>query len=754
LVIMMRQPKWDRYEVALLIEAYQKIEEDRTKRRAIIAALSASLRERACFEIDDTYRNENGINMRLGELDFLFSGGSTGLKNTSDLFREMVDLYIHDRNGFEQILMEAKKMSSSPSNTRTMFCEWLQEKAPKLKPDTICLLLAVGEEFCRKIRVLKNPLFETTDVDTIKKFVKTVSNNKIFRIRNKKQYPAIVNAANWYYSFICAMPELGVSKSTEERLEVESNTISGSQQAEETKPESGTQPSENTPLVSDTHPEEETESDSISVTLPSGSFDAEFYNWLCDKEGMAVPTCRSYVSALHTAEIYAKEHGFETTILCTKDSDVSLTTASALMQDADFRGFNQEKHNRFSAAFQKLNKFFAYLHPEKFGMIQPTKRMPAEPVSVRRPSESISSTLAEAVDTLIKGASEGIKKVDICAQLSDYNTHQINLAIAACHAVLVLKKYYHPDNISDYQEMADILLEVITRQFSANGNYTSAQQLYNEARAKLDDFFFYNNAFDSRQEVYDLAVHLFVQEKYKGNSFIFLNNTHIWKEEPDYPKDYHGLLIKYAREHGNVFSREEAISYFDQIGSPSSAQTFSNVLFNTGSRSFLQWSENQFILTEALHVNDYFLATVKTQIENLLEGEDYIAMGEIDDYFYTTLPSLPSGVCWSALLLEDLLRVYDIGFAAIEAGNDNDKKTIPAAIVRKNSPFRTFSDVVWNEVSKAFSLPRGFTSQEFREFLLDKGFIRGSEKMYNVHKTVAGDIRFFWTDKNRKVTIN
>ena len=645
-------------------------------------------------------------------------------------------------------------MTSTPLNIRELFCEWLQEKAPKLKPDTTCLLLAIGEEFCRKIRVLKNPLFETTDVDTIKKFVKTVSNNKIFRIRNKKQYPAIVNAANWYYSFICALPELGVSKSTEERPEEEKNTISGSQQAEETKQESGTQPSENTTLVSDIHPEVESESDSISVTLPGGNFDAEFYNWLCDKEGMAVPTCRSYVSALHTAEIYAKEHGFETTILCTKDSDVSLATASALMQDADFRRFNQEKHNRYSAAFQKLNKFFSYLHPEKFGMIQPTKRLPTVPVSEKRSPESVSLALAEAVDSLIKGASEGITKADICAQLSAYNTHQINLAIAACHAVLVLKRYYHPDNISDYQEMADILLEVITRQFSANGNYTSAQQLYNEARVKLDDFFFYNNAFDSRQEVYDLAVHLFVQEKYKGNSFIFMNNTHIWKEEPDYPKDYHGLLIKYAREHGNVFSREEAVSYFDQIGSPSSAQTFSNVLFNTGSLSFLQYSENQFILTEALHVNDYFLTTVKTQIDNLLEGEDYIATGEIDDYFYTTLPSLPSGVCWSALLLEDLLRVYDIGFAAIEAGSDNDKKTVPAAIVRKNSPFRTFGDVVWNEVSKTFTLPKGFTAQEFREFLLDKGFIRGSEKMYNVHKTVAGDIRFFWTDKNGRVTIN
>ena len=750
----MRPPKWDKYETSLLIEAYWKIKEAHSQRAAIIAALSSSLRKRASFEIDDTFRNENGISMRLGELDYLFTGGQTGLKNTSDLFREMVELYCKDRPAFEEILSEAKSMTSTPLNIREMFCEWLQEKAPKLKPDTTCLRLAIGEEFCRKIKVLKNPLFETTDVDTIKKFVKTVSNNKIFRIRNKKQYPAIVNAANWYYSFICALPELGVSKSTEERPEEEKNTISGSQQAEETKQESGTQPSENTTLVSDIHPEVESESDSISVTLPGGNFDAEFYNWLCDKEGMAVPTCRSYVSALHTAEIYAKEHGFETTILCTKDSDVSLATASALMQDADFRRFNQEKHNRYSAAFQKLNKFFAYLHPEKFGMIQPTKRLPAVPVSEKRSPESVSLALAEAVDTLIKGASEGITKADICAQLSAYNTHQINLAIAACHAVMVLKKYYHPDNISDYEEMADILLEVISKQFSQNGNYTSAQQLYLEARPRLDDFFFYNNAFDSRQEVYDLAVHLFEQEKYKGYSFIFLNNMHIWKEEPNYPKDFHGLLIKYARDHGNVFSREAALEYFEQIGSATPVQTFSYTIFKTGSKSFLQYDENQFVLAEALHVNEHFISSVSVQIENLLEGEDYIAIGEIDDYFYTTLPPLPSGIYWSALLLEDVLRIYETGFTTVEAGKDNDKKTLPAAIVRKKSHYRSFSDLVWNEISKSFSLPKEFTASEFREFLLNRGFIRGSEKMWNVHKTVAGDIRFYWTDNNGKVTIN
>lgn len=726
----MRQPKWDKYEAALLIEAYWKIKNDGAHRGAVISALSSTLRNRASFEIDDTFRNENGINMRLGELEYLFSEGKAGLKNTSDLFREMVDMYRNDKTNFEQILSEAKVQPYNKSSVREQFCEWVKETSPKLRPDIVCQLLEIGEEFCKKLKVLTLPLFETTDVDTVKKYVRTVTNNKIFRIRNKKQYPAIVSAANMYYSFVRALPELEKASITQDVIEETAAS--------------------NTAVQGDNG---QTVDSVVPMQVPSGSLESNFSKWLLEVEKMATPTCRSYVSALHSAESFAAENQLGTGSICTFNYDEALATISSLMQDARFKQYNQAQHNRFSAAFQKLRKYFSYIYTDRVFSDEPISK-PNNKAETKPTQEEAPAKLTELLDELLRKESDGITKAEISRKFPDYSAYHLNLAIASCHAVLVLKKYYHRDNISDYQEMADIMLEVITRQFSQNGNYTSAQQLYNEVRPRLDDFFFYNNAFDSRQEVYDLAVHLFEQEKYKGNAFVFMNNTHIWKEEPNYPKDYHGLMIKYAREHGNVFSREEAVEYFDQIGSPSPSATFSNVLFTTGSKSFLQYAENQFVLSEALRINEYFLSTVTTQIESLLEGEDYVAMGEIDDYFYTTLPALPSGVFWSALLLEDVLRVYDTDFTTIEAGKDNDKKTVPAAIIRKNSHYRTFSDVVWSEVSKSFTLPKEFTASEFREFLLDKGFIRGSEKMWSVHKTVAGDIRFYWTDNNGRVTIN
>lgn len=96
-------------------------------------------------------------------------------------------------------------MATGVIDNRAQFCKWLQENAPKLRADLLCQYLTIGEEFCLKIKVLYEPLFETTDISTIKKFVRTITNNKIFRIRNKKQHPAIVDAANRYYSFVMAL---------------------------------------------------------------------------------------------------------------------------------------------------------------------------------------------------------------------------------------------------------------------------------------------------------------------------------------------------------------------------------------------------------------------------------------------------------------------------------------------------------------------------------------------------------------------
>lgn len=855
---MVRQPKWDKFEAALLIETYWDIRNGKISRKEAAASLSKLLRDRMPEnEIDETYRNENGINMRLGEIDALFNDGKGGLTNTSELFREMVSMYNTDQKSYEEILKEAHGMNGNTS-IKASFKTWLSAKYPKAVFDVVCFYIKTAEEFCVKVKVLKRPLLETVEAEVLKRVYKTITENKIFRIVNKKQHQRIVEAVSWYIAFVKSEGANLVNKGEgEKKATDEATKAKDSVEPVETAPQGSyivdfdnltslafTKPLSYTykgttssaiknwtdlyvKLFSQIYEEfgasipvnrsfygsgrsdfgdgakmtapkqivgnyyletnisatdivkkiaalmdicdiaysdviiryekrgegSAEEKKNESVVVSENGFDAQFGSWLSDSEHMAPGTCRSYVSAIHVAESFASNHGYENAKIASNDWEAAMAVIAQLVIDPQFLEFNRVQHNRFSAAFQKLAKFYDQLNPGH-GIVAPALATGKKPAKEDMPRIEVSAGLRDEINAYLKAATDGISKPDLLEHFGQYSTRQINAGLEECHAVYVLKKYYSKDNISDYDEMAEVLLEILLKQFSSNGGYTSAQQLYNEAHARLDDFFFYNNAFESRPEVFDLAAHLFEQEHYKGYSFIFNSGTHIWKEEPDYPKDYHGLLIKYAREHQNVFSREDAAGYFEWIGSTTPQQTLSNVFANTGSQTFLQYAENQFVLTEALGINDAFLSGVGTQIRLLLEGDDYIAFGEIDDYFYTTLPGLPANICWSPLLLADIIRMFDIGYMIMEAGNDNDMKTIPAAIVKTNSPFKTFGDIVWYEVQKDFSLPKEFTSGEFREFLLMKGFIHGSEKMWSVHKTVADDIRFYWTNKNGKVTIN
>ena len=150
----MRQPKWDKFEAALLIETYWNIRNGKISRKEAVASLSKLLRDRVPEnEIDETYRNENGINMRLGELDALFNDGKGGLTNTSELFREMVSMYNTDQNAFEEILKEAHDMNGNTS-IKASFKTWLSAKYPKAVFDVVCSYIKTAEEFCVKVKVL------------------------------------------------------------------------------------------------------------------------------------------------------------------------------------------------------------------------------------------------------------------------------------------------------------------------------------------------------------------------------------------------------------------------------------------------------------------------------------------------------------------------------------------------------------------------------------------------------------------------
>lgn len=99
---------WDKYEVALLLKYTLDVEAGLLRRSDAVAEVSKTLRNRAIskgIEIDELFRNTNGISMQMSALRNCYLGVEKGL-TISKLFRETVELYINDQTSFECILQE------------------------------------------------------------------------------------------------------------------------------------------------------------------------------------------------------------------------------------------------------------------------------------------------------------------------------------------------------------------------------------------------------------------------------------------------------------------------------------------------------------------------------------------------------------------------------------------------------------------------------------------------------------------------
>lgn len=363
-----------------------------------------------------------------------------------------------------------------------------------------------------------------------------------------------------------------------------------------------------------------------------------------------------------------------------------------------------------------------------------------------------------ALMAYIQAARDGVSLNAIRAEFPGATLGAIHAMLDTENAVLINDKYYYKGNIEDFDETAGIILATVQGQFLRNGGYTSAKMLYDELHVRLDDFFFDNGGFDSPLELYDLTKYLFEKVQYKGNAYLFADHKHIWEKEPSYPKSYLGILSNWAKQQNSIMTRDEMIEKLAAMGSASPSATFSSLMLhekqNPSEKVFLMYDEYKYVLTEACHIDDAFIASLRMSLEELLEGDNYLAFDDIDDFFYTTLPELPSGVIWSPHMIKSILAFFDVGFFTVAVGGCNDTKVPDAAIVRKNSMYKSFGDILWSEINKDYELPMEFSAEDFRQILLRKGFIHEYQKMYSVHTTVVGDLRYLWTDNNCKVTIS
>lgn len=98
--------KWDLNEAIMLVDCYNRIAEKESESATSVSLesyfdeeaekLSKILRERERAEkgtIDEKFRNVPGVKMKLHNIEFLATGGKSGLANFSAMDKKGYDLY-------------------------------------------------------------------------------------------------------------------------------------------------------------------------------------------------------------------------------------------------------------------------------------------------------------------------------------------------------------------------------------------------------------------------------------------------------------------------------------------------------------------------------------------------------------------------------------------------------------------------------------------------------------------------------------
>ena len=96
---------WDKYEVALLIDACNKIRNNEIDKTECIHKLSTLLRQRAKangINIDEVFRNANGITLQMTKMEYLLTDGKKGLPGASKLYVEIAKMSKLNHSEFEE----------------------------------------------------------------------------------------------------------------------------------------------------------------------------------------------------------------------------------------------------------------------------------------------------------------------------------------------------------------------------------------------------------------------------------------------------------------------------------------------------------------------------------------------------------------------------------------------------------------------------------------------------------------------------
>ena len=132
--------------------------------------------------------------------------------------------------------MDGKKNMTNEEKYMT----WLATKVKPTQLSEYYVLYKNIEEFCHKIKILQQPLFETFDYTTARKIQQTTESNKVFRIFHKRNISKYISAVSYYCKYIKELEEerkRNLSDITQRTTSTESKSLTVSNESDDIQKE-------------------------------------------------------------------------------------------------------------------------------------------------------------------------------------------------------------------------------------------------------------------------------------------------------------------------------------------------------------------------------------------------------------------------------------------------------------------------------------------------------------------------------------
>lgn len=603
---------WDIEEAVLMLDMLLKSLDGKLTKKEAIHQVSEKLRRRAVnrgIEIDDIFRNENGITFQMSALEVAYTGIKTKLKQPTKLFVETVNLYRNHRELYEKILKEAENVDE-PKSVQDEFCSYLSTQMPTFQLSDAYLMLEDIESFCLKRKILQNKLFETIDLDTIKRVVQTVDSNRVFRFTYKRYLKKMSTVIHAYYTFLKSY------KPNEEKQDIN-------------------------PVVFKSIKDEATDQQSVTIPVTEraksiGQDESQKFNDWMLSSGMSKATITSYMSSFNLCvKSVANYKLCEMNLWNVENAEEADRIYDQLFGISEFYEYNKQQHNRFSAAFQKFIEYRSGSSSASVKFSQPTG-FAVEKISTRRKEND--PVLIRYKELLDKFFQKGFRMESLLDMKKFRRLYQDQYGIElsdedglVCQdisSVTILHdgKAYLPDSMLS-QEKKDKMLQYIEDKFSSGCDAIYYGALFSEFEETLQGERIYTPEMLKTYLSYINKGNYVLQRSYLAKDYTVQMN----------PEDEIREYLKEAAGSVEVQRLVAELSYIPEQKIKFALSTNNNFIWNTTCEYFCE---------DCVHFSNSELEWISQFIEDGIEERDFVTGNELVEAVDAHFPDIKEMYQW------------------------------------------------------------------------------------------------------------